>query len=328
MLLAVHKVCDTFSAWCEARPCHDGFTDEQQKLINVLVKFVGDPSMSDGRAAACPVQGRRAWKMATGALDKVLRDAFEFMESIIMSDIHTLDEAEQGTILADMEHLKAQLMRNLQQKLAFWDVLPWSMAGIASPNVLDARAAARRCMQQFDEADGKTGDAVADSTGLHDRLVARVMVGELRRQLEAFANGDIDLCECPELCEIVLPFCFVPIVERIIEAQHAVIHKFCAGRKVSGPYISACLRCPHIKASCEDPAYRLHLESIMPSCRKANLLLTQFDFERHPDIVKLKTSGIKKKRINREQMRCFSDIFYCIDGASQFANHVKVSKEH
>ena len=204
--------------------------------------------------------------MAKGAFDKVLKDVLELVNLSIMTEICSLDEAHKETVIADMENLKAQLLRILQQQLAFWKVPPWSMAGIASPNVLDAQAAARRCMPQFDEADGKIGAAVGDSTGLPDRVVARVMVGELRRQLEAFVNG------APELREIVLPSCCAPIVQGVIEAQHAVIHKFCAARHVKGPYVSGVLRCPQVEVKCENSAYQFRLEGAFCKARNDSLL--------------------------------------------------------
>ena len=112
MLLAVHQICDTFGAWCEACSCHDRFTDEEQKYINVLVQYFHAKNgvhHADERRCNCRVDGRRAWEMASGAPDTVLKEAFEFMTSVMMTEICTLDEAEQEKSLADMENIKAQL---------------------------------------------------------------------------------------------------------------------------------------------------------------------------------------------------------------------------
>ena len=112
MLLAVHQVCDAFSAWCEGCPCRDGCTDEEQKHINALAcwcyEYRDGTKLADGSRCHRRMHGRRAWEMASGALDKVLKEAFGIMTSVIMTEICTLDEAEQEKVLADMEHIKAQ----------------------------------------------------------------------------------------------------------------------------------------------------------------------------------------------------------------------------
>ena len=51
--------------------------------------------------------------MASGAFDKVLKEAFELMNLSIMTEICAVNEADKEKVIADMENLKAQLLRIL-----------------------------------------------------------------------------------------------------------------------------------------------------------------------------------------------------------------------
>ena len=73
----------------------------------------------------------------------------------------------------------------------------------------------------------------------------------VRVDVEAFANG-ADRSGLPKLRKMVDEMLFVPVVERVQEAQHSILKRAVGMRKITGAYVSLAIRSPEIeRSSCE-----------------------------------------------------------------------------
>ena len=63
----------------------------------------------------------------------------------------------------------------------------------------------------------------------------------LRRDIQAFISGTA-LLELPKLSSAVSELVFIPVVERVAEAEHSLLHRKTVHRSVSGAYVSLSLR--------------------------------------------------------------------------------------
>ena len=93
---------------------------------------------------------------------------------------------------------------------------------------------------------------------------------------------------------------FIPVVERIVEGEHSLLHRYGGYRKVTGAYVSCALRLKEIDEVMETQDGKQNLFMAFNRCRKLRNLATLFRFAQHPEWVRIvskpaeEQSGLQK----------------------------------
>ena len=128
-----------------------------------------------------------------------------------------LTAEERQLVLLDWEAGKAWLVHTLQTKLSFWRSLPYLLAIGAHWDDQTARQGLKEALAQYDAA-----CAVSGSSAKPHRLSHLFCSkdGQLRRQVERFADGSASLMQLPELEYHLARLQFLDLSERSIERVH------------------------------------------------------------------------------------------------------------
>ena len=120
------------------------------------------------------------------------------------------------------------LVVRVETQVHFFACLPHRALGLAALDAGDAQVAARDCLRLWDEftvanpaANGS--DRQGQNVGCHHPLAISLLV-TLRPMLEAVAAGD-PVSSHPDLAAIVLPWRFLSVLERSIEAKRSMAKK-------------------------------------------------------------------------------------------------------
>ena len=234
----MHSIPDSLASWGEGCPCHDFKTNEDSFVKSAVRQVKSGPSefpehARDGLGTPCKLRTRRAPECADNAYMRFLEQAYNDEHHSVSVSMGHLDSKYQERLLSDMAIFKAELFRILKQQLHLWECLPWLLAGVYHGDSSIGRRIARECVAAFDVANAGEEH--------HHRIAWKVLGPEspLRRHLLDFIAGDP---LSADLLDELLPLALVPIVERAVEAQHSLIHRQAATRRVSGPYVSNSLR--------------------------------------------------------------------------------------
>ena len=106
-----------------------------------------------------------------------------------------------------------------------YNQLPHRLLGVAAIIAEEAQQAAQECLRLWDRRGSRKQHAIA---------IRLLQTGPLRSQLENVAAG-APLVSCPELAAEVLLWRFAPVVERSIEAQHAIAKQRLAHNSAPSP---------------------------------------------------------------------------------------------
>eukprot|EP00969_Alexandrium_andersonii_P287624 12715577-Alexandrium_andersonii.AAC.1 len=88
---------------------------------------------SNARAAMfllCPMRGKRAPELAGGALPRVLSKLTDIGIASVLVHTAALEDIDKQRILEDWRNGCAFVTDQLTRKMAFWQVLPWKLAGL------------------------------------------------------------------------------------------------------------------------------------------------------------------------------------------------------
>eukprot|EP00971_Amphidinium_carterae_P304532 6051464-Amphidinium_carterae.2 len=202
---------------------------------------------------------------------------------------------------------RQHMLALIQLKLHIWSQPPWCMAALASSDTQLARSRAREMLAQFDsrmESTQERGqpiraelDAFVRGTPLADLLALQRVVCTLRllptvRPQNFRAYGFAKFSNFWFLPHTFEAASFVPSahqweqvrfkVERRQEADHSLINRMSAKRKVSAAYIANVLRVPEVEKLFAKPAecqrYLQHLQDV----RKLSDMAVRLGFARHP----------------------------------------------
>ena len=128
-----------------------------------------------------------------------------------------LTEEERRTVMADFRRARQYVLYVLTVKLSFWRQLPWILMGLGHYCPHTAQGCARR------------GLALARSAGAHVKhhvvvLMLCIPGGSLYVEFIDFSGGVRALQDLPGLLVFAAKARFVRVVERWIEARHAIMH--------------------------------------------------------------------------------------------------------
>ena len=323
MVERMHSIPDSLASWGEGCPCHDFKTNEDSFVKSAVRQVKSGPSefpehARDGLGTPCMLRTRRALECADKAYMRFLEQAYNDEHHSVSVSMGHLDSKYQEILLSDMAIFKAELFRILKQKLHFGECLPWLLAGVCHGDSSIGRRIARECVAAF--------DVVNAGEEHHHRIAWKVLGPEspLRRHLLDFIAGDP---LSAELLDELLPLALVPIVERAVEAQHSLIHRQAATRRVSGPYVSNSLRLGVTKDMLKKgKKTRLAFYRSFEDAKVSTKVIQELGISKHPAIQAVLQSGAKKK--SERLFKIIGDVVYSLDETSQFASYRTAHKEN
>ena len=150
-----------------------------------------------------------------------------------------ISDDELHDLITDFNIARAHMTNNLCDTFASWQTLPWKLAALAHWIPESCVCAAKRIVKVFDES--------PQNEGLHDRVTWHWLSsgGVLRQQIDKLISGT-PLSELHQLKQAIAEFMFVPIVERVQEAEHSIVTRETIYRHVTGSYVSLLPRFPGI----------------------------------------------------------------------------------
>ena len=146
----------------------------------------------------------------------------------------------------------------------------------------------------------------------------------IRHELEAFSTGDASRGQLPLLMQAVMPFMFVPIVERTGERDHSIMHKAVSGRRPGGPKSSLAIRMPEILELLKTGPGFTSLISKFELARSGADLARTLGLAMHPSIKERLLTSPKRELM----LRLLSSVLYSLDPESQFLTHEKARAQH
>ena len=150
-----------------------------------------------------------------------------------------ISDDELHDLITDFNIPRAHMTKYLCETLAFWQTLPWKLAALAHWIPEAEVRAANIIVKMFDES--------PQNEDLHDRVTRHWLSpgSVLRQQIDKLISGT-PLSELHQLKQAIAELMFVPIVERVQEAEHSIVTREIVYRNVTGAYVSLLLRFPVI----------------------------------------------------------------------------------
>ena len=171
----------------------------------------------ESKVQVCPMAGKRAPELVSGAVSQIFRDAWVQMEHsmTLRAQQEALIDADLQLLMMDMNRAKIAQWSMLKLKLDYLNRLPWSMIAVALFDEQVARQALRCCVDDF-ETDPRPPP-------VHHRLTwAWLRPGSaLRAEIDRFLAGlpRDELSE--QFRQWVATLRFIPVVETTIEEKHS-----------------------------------------------------------------------------------------------------------
>ena len=145
----------------------------------------------------------------------------------------------------------------------------------------------------------------------------------VRNELDSFIGGG-PRSSLPSLSTLLYELRFVPTVERMQEADHSLVNRNTANRKVGGPYVSLCLRMPEIERLFSDAPNFQRFIACFDEVAKPDVLAKRCGFWRHP---RWQAMGADRKANSKRKMQLAARLMYGLDCNVQFESMAGVSKK-
>jgi hypothetical protein len=157
----------------------------------------------------CPMRGRRLPEISGGDFLETLTNMFDTALAHLLQTLPAGLPAQQRALLAqDFAQGRAHLVFQFVLKIHAMCEPPRLLYAMAHRNQIKAREAVRRCL-------------VSDSR--HPKIL-ELLADPVRAEAELFLEGD-DLNMLPNLATFIAGFAFGFAVERLVEGDHAAIHR-------------------------------------------------------------------------------------------------------
>ena len=324
MLLHLHAVGNFPSAWGSGCRCHEWMLSEgshpqtvlQQAMLDCQKCLDEDAERWDGPKFQCPLKGKRAPELAANALLPLVRAKAERAKGDILLASGMVDEADREAILNDFGLGVSHILMTLELKLGHWQTLPWLIAGLALPE--NNQQLAQKILAEFDKLPAEP---------IHHHKVSWKMLRPgciVRQQVEAVATGAC-LADQPQLLLEVSKASLVPVVERIVEGAHSLVHRHSGYRKVSGAYVSCAQRLGEIDKLFETKEGKMNLVQAFESLRKPRALIKAFRLQDHPRWLDLTSKPPTQQTGIRKVCNA---IVYSTDSGTMYTDHRSERKRH
>ena len=250
VIFGILEVLDNTSTWLEGCSCHEHLLTNRSGAMqkSSLAKEFGLSGVA-AKYTACPMKGKRSAEMAAGRLTELcdgwwhtLRDST--VERIAQAaaapqNRNKFDDAAQVSIWEDFEAGHAYLELGLQVKFDFWNRTPWLLAGIAHHDTDTARRVASKACEAFDELHFDDPAFVHHPLTLCFLQRDSLVRAEVNTFIASGVMGDRLKLEAAKLR-------LTPVVERSIEAKHALVTRRAGRHFRTGRVVSLTLRMPDL----------------------------------------------------------------------------------
>jgi hypothetical protein len=228
-------------------------------------------------------------------------------------DIADLDPPDRATVMEDFRRGREYINFHFQAKLSFWRALPWIIAILAHQDPDTTREGGRQALALADNMDRVEWHPVVE------QMMAPG--SRARAEYEAFCFQNVPLAELPLLLLLVARFKFISVVERWVEALHALTKKLLK----KAPNASAV----HVAYMGLQPVLRDRLAAepmlMHDLSERACTLTTPFaciqasGLSRHPSVKRITDAVATFRDVNRKHRRDLTDILLHVDSHSLHA---------
>jgi hypothetical protein len=257
MLSALHRWTAELESWVEDCPCHQFLRPIRCPAASGIKPFLSESArrVEEGRAAcgltrgqvtdgatfSCPMRGKRAAELASGAIAERMEEGRQAVSSELLCLLpESLSSAEVVRIVDDFNFGTAHMIGQTSLKMRHWSLLPWRLAALAHWSEDVARSSVGASLKLFDD--------VGPTKSLHHRISWYWLHpgSQVRAELEEFKNGAARET-LPLLSKLAAELLFTPVTERCQEGQHSLVNRAVGDRKTTGPYVSLAIRTPEIE---------------------------------------------------------------------------------
>ena len=317
MVMALFNIVQNLSSWFEDCQCHEELLQQHASKHR---RSSRKEMFMCGPYASCPMKGKRAPELASGALNRVFDELVSMRKASLlrsMAEQH-LDQEGHALVLHDFDAGRNYIQLGLQVKLDFWNKLPWRLAALGHNDTQVARTAAHEILETCE------GLGVADPFLVHHPTTLKFLhpTNPLRQMVQAFAEGEN---MSSELQREASKLAFMPVVERSIESKHSLISRRVQKHWRSGRIVSLTLRVPDIKSEMlADASFLQSITQAFSLTRDPVKAAQQLGIHEHPALVDACFKGMHKARrtgiLNRIVYRC--------DLESKFERYEQARREH
>ena len=331
MLLSLHEIGNRISSWASGCPCHGwlqakpnagpGVENHWDVYLREIVRARGLPLQEDGAAFSCPMAGKRAPELASGCLTEILNSTADAKKPDVLIAAAGLGREMHDSVITDFQTGVDFISLTVSIKLGFWKDFPWRLCSLMVPGISAEQRAqkAQEILSAF--------ESLPQHQEAHHRITWHFMQPQsaLREQLEKLASCTHTLKDLPELQYELCVLGFMPVVERVVEGQHSLVHRHTGYRQVSGAYVSLSLRMNQINDFMATEAGEQLMINMFDKIRKPKLLAKTFKFDEHPEWLAALSKGKQgQPRLGRIAVA----IMYMNDIALQFLKLTSVRKQN
>jgi hypothetical protein len=211
------------------------------------------------------MRGKRALELSIGCVCDFLTDISNAHASELLAVGHDLPDATLAAIVTSFQSAKSFVELQLSSYLHYCQELPWSLVQLADWDVDRARRNGQLLLNKF--------DASVKSRELHHCITWEWLEPDspLRAQLVQFLGG-VPLDQLGLLRDRVAELLFIPVIERVQEADHSRVKKATTYKRVTGAYVSTILRSEECLQLVQNPDIQPRL-SLSSCCSPSSSLL-------------------------------------------------------
>ena len=313
MIMSLHRVLEDVASFGEGCCCHEPLLTGRSQ--HERAKALSDDFLGIAHPR-CPMSAMRAPELAAGELQtRLLNSDKRRLElvSVSLAD-SSLSATDWSRVLETYDQGIAFLKSGLDVKLAFWNTLPYKIAGMAHYHEGTARRIARECMESFQSS------SAAAPFQFHHALSRSVFVDHVA-EVERFVAGVPRADLHPDLLAILASCMCWPTAERVIEATHKDAKKDIGLNKSSPVSFSLAIR----STSVLEEVCRKHLPLLLENINRARSfksVVRDLSLKKHPALVDHETSH------NTKIHTILSRIMYRADVEDLFHNTLELQREH
>ena len=329
MVLMLDDIAAKLGAWAEGCECHEEELVEKARKVKRRRKNFKKNQPFHHRIQhrreqhECKRKGKRPPELATGKLHAYLKETVQAAYAELMQTVRPhCTEADWQKIEADWRFGVAHLTTELVQKLAFWQRLPWKLAGMGVTPESGAKACAQVCIDIYDASVVLAGE---DS---HHRKTNQMLskTGSFRPQIDLWLS-EVSLGLLPDLKSEITALANIPVVERIIEARGSDVTTALKAGTVGIGRVSSELRLPEIEARCENDTENFDgLMQAYNEVRHVKRIPELFGFAMHPEILEFQSKYPNARR--GKWLPLIRKILLHADLTSQFQQYAEADADH
>ena len=154
MLDGVSEALLEVANWAEGCPCHSKRPELRGRTRHLRVAAFQRALNTD----TCPLRSMRAAELARVGVMPLLEPLFRSLNTALLLEptIAALSAADKAIVVRDYAAIRRHIMFTFATKCAFWNQVPWVLAGLAHKDPAVARRCCRRALRCVDAIDPTT----------------------------------------------------------------------------------------------------------------------------------------------------------------------------